>query len=360
MEILTKGMIEIAHELYNQGNSISETTRLINKKYCLNVSPAAVQKRFRRMNFNLRSSKEGNILCKRKHINISKLLEDYNNKIPIRKLSRDLKIGRRTIQKILRENSVSIRNSRDSLIAINHIKEKKKFILIPSEKAYIYGLVMGDLTIVRKSNYTLKLITHSTHKYFIDLLYKTFESYGTTSYKETKHDSYRFTTYIDLESFSFLLNSKTELIPDWINNENFFDFLAGFIDSDGSVMLKRMGTNIFYNFRFFGQNFVLLKQIKEKLKELGYESSTSLSHKKGYVHYRNGILFRYNKDYYTLETRKKHTMELLKKIPIRHPEKIMKRDLIFKIYDQNLKKWSEIEEEVTKIRSLIRETAQLN
>ena len=356
MKILTKDLIEVAYEIYQHGNSINETTHLINKKYNLNVCPAAIGKRLRGMNFKLRSSKEGVTLSHRKHINILKLLEDYDNKTPIRKLSRNLKIGRRTIQKILRENRVSIRNSRDSLIAINHIKEKKKFILIPSEKAYIYGLVMGDLTIVRKSNYTLKLITHSTHKYFIDLLYKTFESYGTTSYKETRHDSYRFTTYIDLESFSFLLNSKTELIPDWINNENFFDFLAGFIDSDGSVMLKRMGTNIFYNLRFFGQNFVLLKQIKEKLKKLGYESSISLSHKKGYFHYRNGILFRYNKDYYTLETRKKHTMELLKKIPIRHPEKIMKRELIFKIYEQNINKWSEIEEEVNKVRALIKQS----
>lgn len=361
MEILTKERIEFACDLYSQGNSIIETTKLINEKYNLNVCPEAIRKKLKKMNFKLRTSEEGTILITRKHINIPKLLENYNNKTPIRELSRNLKIGRNTIQKILRENLIPIRDSRTSLLAINYIKEKKKFNLPPQEKAYIYGLVLGDLTPVRKSDYTLKLITHSTHKIFMELLQKTFEKYGITNYKETKNlNMYRFQSHIDLESFSFLLNSKVKNIPEWITSENFFDFLAGFIDSDGSVMLKRAGKHIFYNIRFFGQNLTLLNDIKKKLKEFGFNSSVYLTHKKGYVHYRNKVMFRYNKDYYTLETRKIHTLDLLNKIPIRHPEKIMKRELIFRIHNKNINYWSEIEEEADEVRRLIKQSTIQN
>ena len=357
MEILTKEIIESACELYIQGNSISETTKLINTRYRINVCPAAIGKRLRKISFKLRSSKEGTIIRTRKHINISKLLEEYNNKIPIRRLSRDLKIARSTIKKILKENKVEIKSSRSALLAIGYIKEKEKFNLSVREKAYLYGLVLGDLTPVRKSNYTIKLITHSTHKIFMGLLQRTFEKYGPTNYKLTKNlNMFRFQSHVDLESFSFLLNSKQENIPEWINEENFFDFLAGFIDSDGSVMLKRAGKNIFYSIRFFGQNLNLLEQIKERLRDLGFTSSITLSHKKGDTRYHNGTMFRYNKDYYILETRKIHTVELLKKIPIRHPEKIMKRKLIFRIQAQNTNKWNEVEDEVDKVRKLIKES----
>jgi len=54
-----------------------------------------------------------------------------------------------------------------------------------------------------------------------------------------------------------------------------------------------------------------------------------------------------------LETRKNDTIDLLNLIPIRHPEKIMKRELIFKIHRCSMNQWVEIEEEVIKVRKLI-------
>ncbi len=288
-------------------------------------------------------------------INIKLIVDEYSRIKSIRAISRKFSVSRTFVRKTLIKSGFSIMDSRSAQLAIGYITKKKKVILPSKEKAYLYGLVMGDLTPVRKSNYTLKLITHSTHKYFIELLSETFKNYGVTAYKETKHKSYRFTTYIDLESFYFLLNCKSEIIPEWITSENFFDFLAGFIDSDGSVMLKKAGNHISYNIRFFGQNLHLLNEIKDKLKDFNFDSSVYLTHKKGHASYLNGIMFRYNKNYYTLETRKNETIELLNKIPIRHPEKIMKRELIFKIYKQKINQWSKIEEEVYKIRKLIKE-----
>ena len=289
---------------------------------------------------------------------IAKVIEEYNNVHSVRELSRRFKIDRAKIRMILRDNGIEIKDSRSALIAMNIIKEKSKITLSSNEKAYLYGLVLGDLTPVRKSNYTLKLITYSTHKTFMDLLYRTFEKYGVTSYKETKNkDRYRFHTHIDLDSFSFLLNSKDEVIPDWITSENFFDFLAGFIDSDGSVILRKSGKYFQFVIRFFGQNLNLLNEIKKKLKFLGYNLSIHKGHSKGDVSYHKGIKFEYNKDYFTLEVYKKsQTIDLLNKIPIRHPEKIAKREMIFSVENRNFVHWKDVEKEVKELKSKIKQT----
>ena len=289
---------------------------------------------------------------------VAKVVEGYNNIHSVRELSRRFKIDRAKIRMILRDNGIEIKDSRSTLIAMGIIKEKSKITLSSNEKAYLYGLVLGDLTPIRKSNYTLKLITHSTHKTFMDLLYRTFEKYGVTNYKETKNkDMYRFHTHIDLDSFSFLLNSKDELIPDWINSDNFFNFLAGFIDADGSVILRKSGNYFQFVIRFFGQNLNLLNEIKGRLETLGYDLSIHKGHSKGDVNYHKGIKFKYNKDYFTLEIYKKsQTIDLLNKIPIRHPEKIAKCRMIFNIKNRNVIYWRDVEIEVKELKSKIRQT----
>ncbi len=337
-------IIKAACEHYKNGNSLTETAEFLCKKYKISIHPNTINYHLKKSGVTLSTNKEG-------------ITIKFGSSNSIRSVSRKTNIHRGTIRKILVENGINIMDSRSAQLAIGYIKEKSKFNLTPKEKAYLYGLVMGDLTPVKKSNYTLKLITHSTHTIFMDLLQKSFEKYGPTCYKTTKNlNMFRFQSHVDLDSFSFLLDSKQESIPEWITYENFFDFLAGFLDSDGSVMLKRAGKHIFYNIRFFGQNLALLNKIKDRLKEFGFYSSIYPTHKKGFASWHNGILFKYNKDYYTLETRKTNTIDLLKKIPIRHPEKIMKRDLIFNIYNQNINMWSQIENDVNEVRKLIKQS----
>ena len=103
-------------------------------------------------------------------MNKEAVLEEYIKTNSIRAISRKFGISRTFIRKMLKENGVTIKDSRSALLAMGHIKEKTKFTLASQEKAYLYGLVLGDLTPVRKSNYTLKLITHSTHITFMNLL----------------------------------------------------------------------------------------------------------------------------------------------------------------------------------------------
>jgi len=356
--MISKELIQVAAEYYKQNNSLKETAEFMNKLHRFEINLNTLGYHLKKSGLILRSKTDGTTITKRKHIDISKLLEEYEKSVPIRELSRKYKIGRKTIAKILRENNIEIKDSRSAMIAMGHIQEKQKIFLSLQEKAYLYGLVMGDLTPVRKSPYTLKLITHSTHTTFMKLLVRTFEQYGISNYKATKLDGmFRFQCHIDMESFSFLLDTKNEKIPSWINSENLFYFLAGFIDSDGSVIVKKSGANFQYVIRFFGQQLNLLLEIKQRLEALGFNLSIHRNHKKGDTSYHNGIKFKYNKDYYVLETYKKEqTLNLLDKIPIRHPEKRAKIELMKKIQKEGYLRWTQIEEDVKGLKTRIKQS----
>ncbi|MBI1972423.1 LAGLIDADG family homing endonuclease [Candidatus Woesearchaeota archaeon] len=292
--------------------------------------------------------------------NEEKIIHLYKQGRPLRELARNFLVDRTKIRKLLHKKGIAIKPSRDALLAMGHIQEKERFNLDIYEKAYLYGLVGGDLTPVRKSNYTLKLITHSTHMTFIDLLYRTFSKYGPASYKETKNNDTRFQSHIDLESFSFLLGSKASSLPDWINQENFYEFLAGYIDADGSVMIKKIYGNFQFIIRLCGENFPLLLQIKTMLQSKNYSVSIHKNHSKGDNSYQYGKLFQYNKDYYVIDVyRKEESLDLLQKLPLRHPEKIAKKELIFSIAQRGLVKWKDVENEVIQLRERIQRSVQL-
>ena len=345
---------------YKEGNSCKQISKLLYEKQNFKISSELIRRRLIKFGIKRRDNKEYPTFYYRKKEPIQDIIKLYNEKIPLRELSRRLGMARNTINKILKENNISIRQSRSALLAMGHIQEKEKFNLDIHEKAYLYGLVGGDLTPVRKSNFTLKLITHSTHMTFINLLYRTFNKYGPTSYKETKNNDIRFQSHIDLESFSFLLESKSPNLPDWINQENFYEFLAGYIDADGSVMIKKIYGYFQFIIRLCGENLQLLLQIKTMLQSNNYGVSIHKNHSKGDKSYRNGKLFQYNEDYYVIDVyRKEESLHLLKKLPLRHPEKIAKKELMFSIAQRGLVRWKDVEKEVIQLRERIQKSVQL-
>jgi len=54
--------------------------------------------------------------------------------------------------------------------------------------------------------------------------------------------------------------------------------------------------------------------------------------------------------------KKAQTLDLLNKIPIRHPEKIAKRELIYKIDKSGFVHWKNVEKEVKELKLRIRQT----
>ncbi len=286
------------------------------------------------------------------------ILTLYNQGRPIRELARQFHLQRPIIRNILKKHGLPLYDSRTALIRMGHIKEKQKVILQSEEKAYLYGLVGGDLTPVKKSGYTLKLITNTTHPHFAKLLLTTFYKYGTTNYKLNKDNAFRFQTHLDLESFSFLLESKTKISKE-MNDKDLFYFLAGFIDSDGGFVIKKVREHVQYGIRFFGENLSILLEVKQRLERQNYKPILCKTHSKGEVHFYKNKKFRYNEDYYTLElSRKREVFELLERLPIRHPEKIAKRKLIQSIETRNIKHWKDVENEIITLRKTIQESVK--
>ncbi|MBI2148764.1 LAGLIDADG family homing endonuclease [Candidatus Woesearchaeota archaeon] len=348
--------IEEIKSLYINGLSTNEIKVHLFEKKDINISSVIIRRKLKKCGIKIRNNIEAIKLSKRKHLPTKEIINLYVNQgLSLRKIARLFLSNKATVHKILEENKIYVRNNRESNISIGYIKEKKKFALSLKEKAYLFGLVGGDLTPIRKSDYTLKLITHTTHPAFARLLKETFEKYGPFSNNLNKNNEFRCSAYLDLESFSFLLDSKKDEMPNWIDNKNLFDFLAGFIDSDGSIMIKKRDKNFGYYIRFYGENLNLLKEVKVSLEKSGYKSSMHKNHYKGEVRNYNRKEFRYNKDYYALEIYKKwQVLDILPRLPIRHEEKISKKDLIFSIEKRGLKSWLEIEEELINLKNKIK------
>lgn len=357
---ITKEISVFIKEEYDNKKSCEEIKKSVFNYYNIIISSGAVRNSLLRNGIKLRNPREAIIINHRNKEPVNEIIKLYGDKLSIREISRKLNIGRLTIKKILKENNIKIRQSREALIFMNHIQEKEKFDLSQNEKAYLFGLVGGDLTPFKKSNYTLGLITHTTHKDFADLMLKSFEKYGIAGFKLNKRNEFRFQAYLDFESFSFLLDSKKSELPNWINNKNFYYYLAGFIDSDGSIFIKKCGKYFQFCIRFFGENLEILKEIKIRLEKLEYSVSIHKNHSEGDFSYYKGKMIKYNFDYYVIELQNKNKLiDLLNKLPIRHPEKIARKQQIFDIAKTKVYLWEDIANKVIELRKLIKESVKL-
>lgn len=119
----------------------------------------------------------------------------------------------------------------------------------------MYGFVLGDVHVFRKSRFTLRAITHTTHKNFVDLFEKLFDKYGKVhcKYYEARAE-WRLYVDLDYPSFKFLEQRRYDFLPSSVNGNNFLSFLAGYIDSDGSTLIRKAGKYFQFMVKIFGQN----------------------------------------------------------------------------------------------------------
>jgi len=224
-----------------------------------------------------------------------------------------------------------------------------------TEKAYFLGLRAGDFN-VRQQHKTVRIQTTSTHSAQIILLERSVEKYGEvrTYLSKSKSREDEWFIYSDLTpSFDFLLK-KTLEIPDWIlkNDNNFYSFLAAYMDCEGNWHLAKSHENcVRFFFRLRTGDKKILEQIRNKLSENFYVTYR-LECYKGYR--KSGdIIMKFNSDIYNLTiNRKEDIMSLIKKLlpHSKHPEKITK--MRFFLENKN-KKWSEVEPVWMKIRKEI-------
>lgn len=360
MTKITNEIINKAIEYYSKSSSIIETTDLVNGAFGTKINPETIRRRFSKLGIT-RKPEDSIILGHRKRTPVKEIVRLYTDELwPIRKLSREFKVGRGTISKMLAENRIKQRNP-DVDTRLSNLKYfKEKFILNPKEKAYIFGFVAGDLTPVKKSKYTLRLITHTTHYTFVKLVENVFGKHGHYKATLTKNKKcWRVVTDLDFSTFSYLLKSKEDEVPEWINESNFLYFLAGLIDADGSLILRKSGKYFQHIIRICGEDFLRLQEITKRLEKMGFHVSFYRNFNKGHERPYDNKILKYNKDYFALDVcQKKESIKLIKLLPIKHPEKLARKDLILEVYESDYVYWIDIEQKVKILLTSIKEDAR--
>jgi len=327
-------------ELYSNDNTLENIRKILSEKYGVTVCQEAVRKRLLKSGIKMRTREEFTKLFLVKILpenQINEIIEMYTKrKNSIKKIERTLKINRRIISRVLRENKVAIIEKEKAMLLANTKHRKIPFSGNENEKAYIVGLVEGDLHARKKSKYTLRLTTGTTHRDFLELIKSIFAKYGPVyCYPVKQKEEYRWniSVEIDLNSFSYLLKRKEYLNK--VCRDSFIYLMAGLIDSDGSIIVRKTEKYFQYVIRFFSQNRTLLGGIKNKLQMLGYSPHIYINSKKGKIKVSKHSIMVSNKDDLCLELScKREVVKLLRILPINHPEKIQWKNIIFNLEDE--------------------------
>ncbi len=187
------------------------------------------------------------------------------------------------------------------------------------EKAYLLGLRTGDIH-ARKHCRLIAVSTTSPKISQMKMFRASFAKYAHINEYECNggftEKSRRICCYLH-SSFEFLIE-KLKTIPNWIlNNEKlFYSFLAGYCDSEGSwIITQHKKYNGKYKDLIFSlgtSDKIILDQIHQKLKELGFSSHLYMVRKKGTENTINGIIIRNLDLYRVMMSNRKSVVKLAK------------------------------------------------
>jgi len=261
-----------------------------------------------------------------------------DKKLTMEKTATMLGVGASTVFKWLHKHDLPIRKFK---------YKKYNFSGDQKEKAYILGLVAGDICAYRHSRQIVAELT-TTHPAMMDLFHSVFHKYGTPT-KRLKYNKiterYERVGYVILNnSFDFMLSKNFE-----INNEYFYHFLAGFFDSEGCVHVYNNHDYLGLTILIYNSNRKLLEIIKERLERDGFHPKFYKFFEKGEKTTNNYIR---GSDLWVIAM---HTIEeilvLMEKMPIKHQEKI---DKIKIVSASNTNKWSPIADHIYDLKAKIK------
>ncbi len=263
-----------------------------------------------------------------------------NNNLGIEGIRKSLDVGLTTFYRWLKEEN--IKPSR------RFKYQKLNFSGDPKEKAYILGLVNGDIHARKHYRQILAELT-TTHPTMMDLFFSVFEKYGTPK-KYSKYNKitgrYEWKVYVLLNnSFEFMLTKDLDM-----DNEYFYNFLAGFFDCEGCLYVYNNHSYVGLRLLVYNCNKKLLEIIKRRLGKDRFDAKLNQFFKQGQKTTNN---YYRGKDLWavTLDTNKE-VLSLMNRIPIKHKEKIDK----LKIANSSInKRWSEISNQVVNLKSSIKQ-----
>lgn len=229
--------------------------------------------------------------------------------------------------------------------------ERRPFDGTHSDMAYLIGFRHGDLSVSNPWTTTVRVASSTTHPDFAELFKLLFERHGHVylhpRYKrDTGTYEWNLSALLD-RSFDFLMDAP-EVSFEKILNDNsdgtILGYLAGFLDSDGNIGISRDKLNTFLAVSFYNTSLSLLNFVAALCRSLGYTPlGPYLDKKKGTITAKYGI--ERKQDYYKVViARFEEAQSLLSRLPLRHPEKIAKRDLALSLSYRE--PWASVSERV--------------
>ena len=217
------------------------------------------------------------------------------------------------------------------------------------EKAYLLGLRAADISIQRHGR-AYRASVSTPHPAMLRLFAACFGKYAKTRYypkKAAAKGGRPWAAYADLDSSFGFLEKKPERIPEDIRKqpELFWQYLAGYFDGDGCLsasVTKRGETQVKWTVN--SCNKQMLYEISQMLKAEGVHLRLSLAHAA------DGK--KYKQDYWVIVTSdREQILRLLARLPIQHPEKLQKRELVSRLCREG---WKNAKMRIQALRNNIR------
>lgn len=281
----------------------------------------------------------------------------WNEGLSTRALAKRYGTHQRALIQWMRKFEIPRRNRIQAVI-----KGCSKYVKIPfdgtsQDKAYMLGLTFADFH-RRRHGYQIRIATKTTHPAFSKLFKDLFGNFThlyerPTFRRETRKYGWELEVLLH-PSFDFLLLPKH--IPKWVlqNDGVFLHFLAGYADGEGILsILRNTKRYVAFLFCIASEDKAILRSIWSKLKNMGFHPFLRRLRKAGETNTFNGQVSYYRKDQWVLRLkRRREVIKLLEMIPIRHGEKIRKKQVMLDLRDKVHIK--DVKNAVLKLRNEIR------
>jgi hypothetical protein len=198
--------------------------------------------------------------------------------------------------------------------------------------------------------------TSTTHPAFASLFHQLFDEFGHVyeypMYEEEKGYKWRLAVRLD-NSFQFLLTPADRAIERFsVFRALFLNWLAGIMDSEGNINLANSNGYARLILTIYNTDLRLLRSIKRALENFGYHPvGPYLQSPKGKI--TPGWNLKYTHDMWRLQLeRNAETRSLLLELPLRHSERIRRKNLSLSINSRQT--WKDVEGMVSSLRHMIR------
>lgn len=173
-----------------------------------------------------------------------------------------------TVFNRLHRRGIQLRDKIEAQMKAVTKHEKHQFSGDPQERAYLLGFANGDLG-VSKHGRAIRAKTSTTHPAMVTLFRLLFEKYGHVNVhpRRSQWTGFEWSLQVDLDDTFEFLESKLSILPSSFveSKKQFYQFLAGFIDAEGTIYFHKKKSRIGPEIIVTNTNLSLLSSIKERL-----------------------------------------------------------------------------------------------